>query len=206
MKKFFIVLMFACIIGMIFFTGCKTTEEVSQYTLTVTTTAGVSGTPTAGTYTYNENDSVAYNYTAETGFAGVNVTMDGAPVSPSGTVTVTGNHTLAASAEPYDIRINWAGMVIPDGPYSPAHIELKFTGSKTSGTVKGKIPEKDNLWGTGTWTVEGNQVDFTVVWGNNEITLTATGTFSDENHISGTWTYEEVGWITIDGSFDIERL
>jgi hypothetical protein len=69
-----------------------------NYTLTVTVGEGVSGTPAAGTSTNKKGTAIAYNYALQSGYSNLTVTLDGAPVSASGTVTMNANHTLAASA------------------------------------------------------------------------------------------------------------
>lgn len=69
-----------------------------NYTLTVTVGEGVTGTPVAGTSTNKKGTAVSYNYSLQSGFSNLSVTLDGAPVAASGTVTMNANHTLAASA------------------------------------------------------------------------------------------------------------
>jgi hypothetical protein len=77
------------------------TLEVSatqEYTLTVTVGEGVTGTPVAGTSTYKKDTAVNYNYSLKSGYSKLSVTLDGAPIAASGTVTMNADHTLAASA------------------------------------------------------------------------------------------------------------
>lgn len=69
-----------------------------DYTLTVTVGEGVSGTPVAGTSTNKKGTTVAYSYSLQGGYSDLSVTLDGAAVAASGTVTMNANHTLAASA------------------------------------------------------------------------------------------------------------
>ena len=69
-----------------------------NYTLTVTVGEGVTGTPAAGTSTNKKGTVVSYNYSLQSGYSSLAVTLDGATVAASGTVTMNANHTLAASS------------------------------------------------------------------------------------------------------------
>jgi tetratricopeptide (TPR) repeat protein len=73
-------------------------KKKKEYTLTVTRGDGVDGTPASGSSTYAEGSRVNYDYSLQTGYANLVVTLDGAAVSSSGTITMDGNHTLTASA------------------------------------------------------------------------------------------------------------
>jgi len=70
---------------------------VKEVELTVTIDAGVNGTPVSGTYTYLTGDLVTYSYSLKTGFTNLEVKLDGAAVSPGGTITMNTDHTLTAS-------------------------------------------------------------------------------------------------------------
>jgi len=72
---------------------------LARYTLTVTRGAGVAGTPDSGSITYNEGTQVNYSYSAERGYTNLAVTLDGAAVSPSGTMNMNSNHALIATAK-----------------------------------------------------------------------------------------------------------
>jgi hypothetical protein len=69
-----------------------------NYTLTVTVGEGVTGAPVAGTSSNKKGAAVIYNYSLQSGYDNLSVTLDGAAVGASGTVTMNANHTLAASA------------------------------------------------------------------------------------------------------------
>lgn len=73
-------------------------NKKKNYTLTVTVGEGVTGTPAAGTSTNKKGTVVSYNYSLQSGYDNLTVTLDGAVVPPSGTVTMNANHTLAASS------------------------------------------------------------------------------------------------------------
>jgi hypothetical protein len=69
-----------------------------KYALTVTVGEGVSGTPAAGSVEYKKGTAVTYDFSADAGYKKVAVTLDGASVNASGTVTMDKAHTLAATA------------------------------------------------------------------------------------------------------------
>jgi hypothetical protein len=70
-----------------------------NYALTVTVGAGAQGTPAAGTYTYKKGTAVAYDFTAQGGYQGLAVTLDGADIAASGSVIMDKDHTLAVSSK-----------------------------------------------------------------------------------------------------------
>lgn len=73
-------------------------SPLNQYTLTVTKGEGVAGTPNSGATTYDEGTAVNYSYSLQSGYTNLVVTLDGANVSASGTITMNSNHTLVANA------------------------------------------------------------------------------------------------------------
>ena len=75
-------------------------KETKKYTLNVTVGEGVQGTPGSGTIQYEEGTTVSYNYSLQSGFKDLVVSLDGTETSPSGTVTMNQNHTLTATAAP----------------------------------------------------------------------------------------------------------
>ena len=90
------------------------TEEL-YYDLTVTLGVGVTGTPAAGSYSYKEGTSVAYNYALVDGYTELQVKLDGVPAAASGNVLMDRTHTLEAMAvtwaswnEQYDERGTWS--------------------------------------------------------------------------------------------------
>lgn len=153
--------------------------DISQkdYTLTVTLGHGVSGNPLSGTYYYDEGEESEYSYSVLDGFSNFTVTLDGAAVDASGTITFSQDHVLEASAEnTYDISGSWdLGETYTDG--SSFSVILTFIGDMLSGTVE------DSDGGTGTYTVNGHIVEFTLEYPN--ITYSYIGAFSEENKMSG---------------------
>jgi hypothetical protein len=73
-------------------------NKKKNYTLTVTVGEGVTGTPAAGASTNKKGTVVSYNYSLQSGYSNLSVTLDGAAVPASGTLTMNANHTLAASS------------------------------------------------------------------------------------------------------------
>jgi len=72
--------------------------RINKYTLIVLKGTGVDGTPESGNYSYNEGETVVYNYSLKSNYKNLAVTLDGKSVPASGTITMNGNHTLIASA------------------------------------------------------------------------------------------------------------
>ncbi len=167
-------------VGLLIFTGCKNTDDPAQYTLTVTLGEGVTGTPAAGTSTYTENDVVTYNYSAQSGYGNLTVTLDGVSIPASGTITITGNHTLNATSD-IDIRGTWTGRFFAG---FDSYIEVTFSGGIFSGTVQGNIDVVAGN-GSGNFTITDDQIDFTLQFPGG--TLTFSGTIDSVNHMNGPW-------------------
>ncbi|MCX6554213.1 MAG: LamG domain-containing protein [Candidatus Aminicenantes bacterium] len=74
--------------------------------LTVTRGAGVSGSPSSGTFSYLDGSVVNYSYTQLLGYYGMVCFLDGTPVVPMGSVTMNADHTLAVSANP-GLELEW---------------------------------------------------------------------------------------------------
>jgi len=199
-KKTIILAGLSLLIGMVFFSGCPTNgDDDGQFTLTVTVSSGVSGTPTTGAYSYAENSVVNYSYSLQAGYTNLVVTLDGMPMAATGVVTVTGNHVLSATAEQIDIRDAWAGYWDYTGYQSFMRVE--FSGGLGSGSCGGYFDILP-IGGAGTWTLVGTQIDFSLFFpAPFNMTMTCTGTLIDGNHMSGTWS-----WIGLTGYFELERL
>ena len=87
-----------------------------KHTLTVTKGTGVDGTPNSGTYTHNEGDTVNYNYSLQSGYTNLVVTLDDNTVANSGIITMDSEHTLTATATVQGtINIEWIN--IPAGNF-----------------------------------------------------------------------------------------
>ena len=169
--------------------------------MTVTVSNGVTGTPAAGSYTHSEDEIVNFSYSAQSGYGNLAVTLDEAPVGNSGTINMTANHTLEATAT-IDVRGSWTGLAHnPDVPPPNNYfLEGTFSGGVLSGTVHGRIETLGNA--NGTYTVEGNQLAFTLNYSG--IILSCTGTFTNPNYASGVWDWPQAG-NHMTGTWHLER-
>lgn len=95
-----IILFFALITGAFSHMGCKKSDETDEFKLTVSMTAGVTGTPEAGAHIYSNNEQVPYEYTLEYGYVDLRVILDGVEVDPSGVITITGTHVISSASGP----------------------------------------------------------------------------------------------------------
>jgi|GEM_PF-4407870 len=97
MKKTIVCLtVLACMV--LFLADCKKSQETEKMTLTVQSTAGVGGTPPAGTYEYDMNATVPFSYSAVAGYENIQARLDGQPVAASGTIAMNVDHTLSTTA------------------------------------------------------------------------------------------------------------
>ena len=201
-KKLFLLMCVLGCIGVLFFTGCSSTDA-ADYTLTVSVGDGVSGTPATGSYTYGENDTVSYSYTAMAGYGNLTVTLDGAPVAASGVITMSSSHTLTVTAN-VDVRGKWTGLFIFEG--EDTYFEVTYSGGVLSGTTRGLFDWASGF-GNGTYTVSGNQIDFTLRYSVStiDIILECTGTFSNANNMSGDWIFSIVGVAEETGTWSLAR-
>lgn len=142
-----------------------------NYTLTVTLGAGCTGTPTA-TASYKKGTVVNYNYTPANGYCNIQVKVDGVDVPDLGTITMDKNKTLTVTADAVDIRGTW---YFTTTGLTSSNFNAQFVGTASSGTVT--LVEFTN---TGTYTVTGENVDFTITG-----PLHFTGKFETSNKMSG---------------------
>jgi hypothetical protein len=203
MSKKISMLMCALVVsGLLFFGGCSTSENGGNYTLTVAVSAGVTGTPATGSYTYAENDAVTYSYSLQPGYVNLTVTLDGMPTAASGVITITGSHVLNVTADQIDIRDAWAGYWDYMGYQSFMRVE--FSGSTDGGTCGGYF-DAFPYGGSGTWTLVGTQIDFMLEFPApyQDFDLVCTATLSGQNQMVGTWIWQGIG---LSGSFQLDRL
>jgi hypothetical protein len=200
MKKILTITFYIIVLtAALFFTGCKPGEEpTGEFTLTVQTSTGVSGTPVTGTYYYDAGTTIVYNYTINENYSNLRVLFDSVAVDPSGTITITKDHTLNSYADPdYNILGTWA----MEEEYSDNRaftVTLVFTGDKASGTVT------DSDGGTGAYTITNTtSISFTLVFPN--ATYTYTGLFKDVDEISGTSTRTNTAGEKLTGKWVAER-
>jgi hypothetical protein len=87
--------------------------------------------------------------------------------------------------EAFSILGNWTIGMVYSGTYVYTGGTITFAGSLTSGSVSVTFPP-DTQIGTGTFTVTGSTVHFTVYWPDSEYTDTCTGTVVNDNSMNGT--------------------
>jgi hypothetical protein len=173
---------FLSIFGLLFLSGCKTSEDAGQYTLTVTVAQGVSGTPAAGTTGYAEGDVVNYNYALQAGYENLVVKLDGATVASSGVVTMNMNHTLTVTAdEKFNPTGFWKGWVYVT--MSDYYFNIQFSGDYASGTASEAEIATVPGFGSGTYTISGNSINFILNYG--VVSLEFWGTIEDNDHMKG---------------------
>jgi hypothetical protein len=146
-----------------------------KYTLTTTVGAGVSGTPETGSVKYKKKTAVNYSYAAASGYANLAVTLDGAPVAASGTVTMDKDHALSASAtQTYVLAVaKYMGVNgTPDtGMYTYASgtvVNYNYVLASNYSNLAVKL-DGAAVAGSGTFAMNGNHA------------LTANATFNDPN-------------------------
>jgi len=152
-------------------------EGTGDYLLAVTFGEGVSGTPESGYYYYDIGEQIDYSFSADDGYTNLVVKLDGVEVPASGTVTISGDHTLYAYSEKeYYIQGDWTLQEqYTDGSFF--EVTVTFSGETESGTVI------DSDGGTGTYTVSGDTVEFTLEY--PDVTYEYSGEFNDEETMSG---------------------
>jgi hypothetical protein len=77
--------------------GCDLLRT-KKFTLTVTKSEGVSGTPEAGNYVFGKDDKADYSYVLSEGYLNLKVKIDGTETAYSGSITMDSDHKLEASA------------------------------------------------------------------------------------------------------------
>lgn len=182
-------------IGSLTMTGNHTISATSsnEYILTVSKGTGVSGTPESGTTIYTIGQTVPYNYSAQAGYTDLIVTLDGNTVSPSGTITMSGNHSLVSTAKKqYTLTVikgtgvdgsPTATTVYKDGDIVPYNYTLQSGYMSLVVTLDGNpMPTSGTITMTGNHTISATA---TKQW-----TLTVTrGTGIDGTPVTGTYTY-----------------
>ena len=168
-----------------------------QYTLKVSLSAGVTGTPAAGTHGYAKGTTVPYSYALANGYKDLIVKLDGTEVKSSGTVTMSDDHALSVSATAkYNIQGAWAlsESYTDDSAFA---VTATFTGDYAKGTVV------DSDGGEGTYAVDDKSVTFTLVF--PDVTYAYTGTFSDADTMSGTCTRYQSADNVVSGTWSATR-
>ncbi|MCP5108867.1 MAG: hypothetical protein GY950_36120 [bacterium] len=187
MRKIFIIsLCFALFTGIGLNTGCKKSEDTTEFSLTVTSGAGVEGTPGSGVYAHTKDEQVAYDYTLKENYIDLKVTLDAVDVEPNGTVTMADNHILIAQAEPnpdaFSLAVSLAAGV-EGSPASGLHYHLPGTQVAYNYTLKDNYQDLEVklddvvIPSSGTITITKDQI----------MVVTATLHYD----ITGSWTLRE---------------
>ncbi|MFH2108529.1 MAG: hypothetical protein ABII93_07660 [Chrysiogenia bacterium] len=176
-------------------------DSNTEFTLTVTRGTGVNGTPETGTYTYPQGTLVDYSYVLAEGYSYLLVKLDGVDVESHGTITMSEDYSLNASAVPTDnIQGSWT-LFESYNDNSSFNVTLVFVGTYKGGTVT------DSDGGSGTYTFnEGmsDEVVFNLVF--PDVTYEYTGTFSDANTMSGTCKRYRTSDNVISGTWSASRI
>jgi hypothetical protein len=172
-------------------------DDHFQCGLTVTLAAGVTGTPAAGTFNFDQGALVNYSYAIEDGYFDLVVTLDGAVVANSGTITMSAAHKLNASATAgKNVRGTWLlAESYNDG--SSFNVSATFSGAYATGAVT------DSDGGRGTYTLDGGSIVFTLVF--PDVTYTYSGGFSNNDTMSGTCKRYQTADNVISGTWSATR-
>lgn len=208
-----LIIFFIVAISILIFSGCvieKTSDDsnpTGQFTLTVSIGTGVSGSPTSGSFNYLEGSLVNYGYSLESGYSNLQVLIDGSSSPASGSIQMNSNHSLSVSATlvsaTYDVRGHWVGKGWDsNGDSDP--FEVNFSGTSTlTGDTTGFMNNPSNV-GNGHFNVSGTDIQFDL-WYGSVRNFQFTGTFSDNNHMSGTWIWTNQSGDKFNGTWTLTR-
>jgi hypothetical protein len=182
---------------------------ITGFTLTVTRGPGVNGGPTTGVYSHNQGAAVSYSYALDNNYIDLNVTIDGEPVSPAGTLTMDRNHILAASAtRVYALTAslgegvdgtpgqgNWTysdGDIVPynyslKSGYTDLNVTIDGTAAAASGTI---IMDKNH---TISVSAVKNQYKLTVIKGDGVSGTPGSGSYYYNDGAKVSYSYKIAG-------------
>ncbi len=100
-------------------------------------------------------------------------------------VLLTFNSSCKSSEEAFSILGNWTINMVYAGNYVYSGGIITFAGSLTSGSISVNFPP-DTQIGTGTFSVTGSTVHFTIYWPDAQYTDTCTGAVVNDNSMNGT--------------------
>jgi len=152
-----------------------------NYRLNVNLGVGCSGTP-ASSASYKKGTVVTYNYKPYAGYGNVQVTVDGASVPDSGSITMDRDKTLAVTSDVLDIRGTWVFSFTGVSGFET--FTLNCSGTKTDGTWV-MVGYSDS----GSYVVDGENVTFTF----NGTPWTFSGKFETKDQMTGTHVWSEIG-------------
>ncbi len=207
-KKICLLTIGALTIGAVFCSSCKKSAAVpATFSLTVVLAEGATGTPTDGSHTYNEGQTVHYDYSLEDGYKNLVVAVDGQAAAASGNLVMNQSHSIEVKADKilnisgvWQITIHYlaaksdcSGWATPADP-GPFGVEIVHAGSDLNLTsldagndiqLNGTFHDEDNsftLTGNCTYTVDINGQTFIL-----DGTITFAGT-AGETTLEGEFT------------------
>ena len=210
-KKSVFRILFVVFLSLVIFNSCdwaRRADRDSLFTLTITLSTGVAGTPAAGSFNYASGSVINYNYILlDNSYINLQVTLDGNPVSTSGSITMDRDHTLDVTADfitaTYDVRGNWIGTnTDSNGDHDP--FDVTFSGSsEISGTTSGWVDNPSSS-GTGTYTVTGISIEFSL-WYGSVRNFQVIGSFSNQDQMSGSWIWTNQSGDKFNGTWSLDR-
>lgn len=124
--------------AIILLTGKKKKE--TNYTLTVNKGEGVDGNPGTGSHSYSKGSTVSYNYSLQSGYTSLIVTLDGNVVPASGTITMNSDHQLnAVTTELGSISVT------SDPAGARIYLDNQDTGQTTDTVISNVLPGTHTL-------------------------------------------------------------
>ncbi len=185
-RSYFAVLVYVFLIILI--SSCKPSEAVNEstdYTLTVSLSTGIDGSPTNGTFTYTKDHLINFNYSLKSGYSNLQVKLDGTVVNSSGTFTMNTNHTLEVTADAggsYSLTVNVGSGVTG----TPATGSYSYSNNNT---VNYNYNLENNNYTNLQVKLDGVGVNSSgSITMNNNHTLTATSTSNSATYdVSGDW-------------------
>lgn len=165
----------------------KSDEETTTATYTVIVSAGVNGSPAAGTYTLVVGSSLEYAYTLQGGFSALKVELDNSQIASSGTLTVAaGEHYLQAYSDDnaqYSLKVSLAdgvsGTPAEGTYYHPKGTVVEYSYAAAEGYTGLEVTvDSASAGASGTVVMDANHV--------------IGATVGSLYNIQGTWTLTEV--------------
>jgi hypothetical protein len=174
------VLMGLFLTAVIFIVGCKNFGS-PEYELKIEIGDGAAGTPLAGTYVYDEFETVEYEYTSEDENVKIEVVVNGNKKVVAGELIMYTD--LDVQVRIIDIRGDWT-FTMKRGNDSEEEYTINFFGATAfDGTFT------DDRGYTGNWTVNGDTLTMTYIDWQDYV---FTGSIDQPTgNMEGTWSGDE---------------
>jgi len=101
-KLFMSVIFFILVLLVLNISMCKESsdnDELERFTLTISLSEGIKGSPDTGSTIYSKDESIIYDYKLEEGYKNLLVSIDGTVVSDSGNIIMDKAHSITVTAE-----------------------------------------------------------------------------------------------------------